>query len=553
MKSSDLESSGSTSFFHGSSAEVSGLASRLCAMPCGRSFAVRCPWVIRITPIFMAMGGLMGCEGDRFEQVHPELRVSPDLIDFGAVELSQQKTETVLLENVATVSLKVLEVRVEDDCNGCFLAVNPPTELASFEEYDLGIRFRAIRLPIATGTVTIVSDDPGAPEQRVFLRGRGRDGSAPDVEVIPEEVDFGFLPAGGISLGSFVIRSTGTSTLLVDRMAIDPPNAPFVITTSTPTPAMPGELAPGRQASVSLRAQLPETISGTASARVLIETNVLAEKNVPGRPGVVAVRLTGVANRPPVAVVPDRLTIEPWSRATVDGSASYDPDGPSESLIYRWRLLIQPGGSRTTLDRQRDPVTSFWADLTGSYELELTVVDVLGLESAPAVVPVEALARNAIRIELTWDHPDSDLDLHLIREGGSFCDCSTDVHYRDCGRTPNWFADAPGANPRLDVDDRSGFGPENINIDGDGTDRFVPEGRYTVAVHYYSSHSETSSWETAVSRATVRVFVFGLLAGEFEQDLVNDGDLWMVGRIDWPSQTLTEDGMLFSGLACGIF
>ena len=362
-----------------------------------------------------------------------------------------------------------------------------------------------------------------------------------------------FLPAGGVALGSFVIRSTGSNTLLIDRIAVDPPDAPFVITTSTPTPQMPGELLPGEQVSVSLRAELPETVTGTIGARVLIKTNVFEEKNVPGRPGVVAVGLTGVANRPPVAVVPEGLTIEPWSRATVDGSQSFDPDGPDEALVYRWRLLAQPGGSRTTLDRERDPVTSFWADLTGSYELELTVTDAFGLQSAPAVVPVEALAENAIRIELTWDHPDSDLDLHLIRTGGEFCDCATDVHYRDCGRAPNWFPDAPGANPRLDVDDRTGFGPENINLDGDGSDRFIPAGRYTIGVHYFATNEATSSWPTTVSRATVRVFVFGLLAAELERELTNERDLWFAGHIDWPEQTVTEDVVIFPGLVCGIF
>ena len=509
-------------------------------------------WAARWGPVVASLI-LAGCEEDQFVPLQPELSVSPDLLDFGSVELGQQKVEPILLESIASVASQILEIRVEDDCGGCFLAVNPPDQVESFEVFELGIRFRALRLEVATGTVTVRSDDPSAPEQAVYVRGRGVDGSKPDVEVFPEEVDFGILPAGGVAVGSFVIRSTGSNTLLVDRLVVDPPGAPFVITTSTPTPAMSGEMVPGDQASVSLRAELPDTATGTVAARVLVETNVFEEKNVPGRPGVVAVGLTGFANRPPVAVVPESLTIDPWSRATIDGTGSFDPDGPDDALVYRWRLSARPGGSRATLDRQRDPVTSFWADLTGFYALELTVVDVFGLQSVPAVVPVEALATNAIRIELTWDHPDSDLDLHLIRSGGEFCSCTTDVHYRDCARQPNWFPEAPGANPRLDVDDRTGFGPENINLDGDGADRFIPPGRYTIGVHYYASNAVTSSWPTTVSRATVRVFIFGLLAGELERELLNDGDLWLAGHLDWPAQTVTEDGALLPGRACGIF
>ena len=208
---------------------------------------------------------------------------------------------------------------------------------------------------------------------------------------------------------------------------------------------------------------------------------------------------------------------------------------------------------RTELERARTAQPSFWADLSGVYELELIVIDALGLESEPAVVVVEALPTNAVRIELTWDHPDSDLDLHLIQQGGTFCDCATDVHYRDCGRTPNWFPQTPGANPRLDVDDTSGFGPENINIDGHGASRFIPDGTYTVAVHYYATNAQTSSWPTQVSTATVRIYIFGLLAAELTREMQETAELWIAGAIHWPDQTVTADGAVINGAICGVF
>jgi hypothetical protein len=247
-------------------------------------------------------------------------------------------------------------------------------------------------------------------------------------------------------------------------------------------------------------------------------------------------------------------TVEPWSRVTLDGSMSRDQDEPpNEPLSYLWTLISKPGGSTAVLERASTGMPSFWADLTGTYEVQLVVLDSLGLESAPVTCVIEALPTNAIRIELTWDHPDSDVDLHLMQENGTFCDCSTDTHYRDCGREPNWFPATPGANPRLDVDDRSGFGPENINIDGDGPDRFIPDGRYLIRVHYFASNKEVSTWPTSTSNATVRVYVYGLLAGELTSPLINDNDLWLAGAIEWPSGNIVPEGTIIGGAICGVF
>ncbi len=496
----------------------------------------------------------LGCEEDTIAKVEPALDVSPESIDFGTVELGQDAVKTVVLKNLANVPADILQISIDDDCS-CFLAIDPPQVVKPYDQHDLVVRFRAVRLEQATGTLRIKSDDADLPDRQVTLVGRGSDMRRPDVEVAPAVVNFGFVPAGGIAVASFVVRSTGTNDLLVDRVRIEPADAPFRITTSTPTPERPGRLAPGGQASVALRAELPSNATATTTARIIIETNVLEEKNVPGRPGWVEIPLIAVANLAPIAVPGDDQTVEPWSRVTLDGSASYDPDVPPDNpLSFRWTLLNKPSGSTTELERARTPQPSFWADLTGTYELELVVTDALGLESEPAKVVVEALPTNAIRIELSWDHPDSDLDLHLVRQPrGEFCSCTSDVHYRDCGRTPNWYPTTPGANPRLDIDDQRGFGPENINIDGDGPARFIPDGEYDILVHYYSSNGGISSWPTEVSEATVRVYIFGLLAAELTQSMEMDGDLWVAGRLQIPELMVAPTDALIRGARCQAF
>lgn len=494
----------------------------------------------------------VACEDDtRFAARRPLLELRPEQVDFGTVELTQQVAEPLDLRNLEIVEADPVEVQVEDDCGGCFLVVDPPARMAPGELRSLWVRYRGLRLGTATGTVTVTVPSTGQREQ-AFLLGRAVDGRRPDIVVEPGLVDFGLVPAGGTALSRFSVRSVGGLDLIVDRMRLDPADAPFRITTSTPTPENPGVLPPGNVASFGLAAELPATKTGTRTAQLLIETNVLEEKNVPGAPGVVALPLYATGNLPPVAVVPDELVVEPFSRVPLDGSMSYDQDDPPDlPLSYRWTLLEAPGGSRAELVGTSTARPVFRPDLAGRYEVELVVSDALGLESEPARLAIDAYPDEAIRIELIWDHPDSDLDLHVIREGGTFCDCATSVHYRDCARNPDWFPMAPGANPSLDIDDRSGFGPENINFEGEGATKFVPPGVYTIAVHHFSNAAQVSSWPTTTSNATVRVYIYGFLAAETTRAMTEERELWEVGTLRWPTQELELSGRVIPNVRCG--
>lgn len=491
------------------------------------------------------------CDDSVIVQREAVLDLTPLEVDFGTVELTQQRVEVIDLTNSEGVRGEIASVTVEDDCGGCFLGLDTPSVIESVESIPLRVRFRPTTVGTHRGSLTVVASSPDQSFQATF-RGEGIDSRRPDIAVTPAAVDFGFVPAGGLAVSSFVIRSIGGLDLLVDRIRIEPADAPFRITTSTPTPAMPGRLPPGTNASVGLRAELPMAETGTRTASIFIETNLLEEKNVPGQVGVVEVPLSALGNLPPIAVVGPNLTVEPFSEVQLDGSMSYDQDDPPNlPLSYRWTLVDSPGGSRAEFVRATTAQPVLRPDLAGKYELDLVVVDGLGLESEPARLVVDAFPDEAIRIELIWDHPDSDLDLHLIRRNGTFCDCDTSVHYRDCARSPNWYPETPGSNPSLDIDDRDGFGPENINVEGHGTGKFVPEESFTLAVHYFSNASQVSTWPTTVSNATVRVFVFGLLAAEATRAMTNERELWLVGTLQWPEQTFVTDGNVIQGAMCG--
>ena len=86
----------------------------------------------------------------------------------------------------------------------------------------------------------------------------------------------------------------------------------------------------------------------------------------------------------------------------------------------------------------------------------------------------------AIRVVLTWQLDDSDVDMHLIEPGGYF------NYYSDCyygNRTPNWGdSSSTFDDPILDHDNTSGYGPETTVLP-------IPQdGLYTVLIYYFGDH-----------------------------------------------------------------
>jgi len=501
------------------------------------------------------------CEDDTgFSEVLPSFLVEPSELDFGTVSLGQENSLEVELRNVGSADGEIVDFEIEDDCGGCFSLRSPvPGTVGVEQTVTLRIVFRAQREEEATGRLRLIPSDPEAVDgPSVGLRGRGRDDSRPDIEVEPTSVDFGgIVPAGERAVDGFVIRSVGDGTLLVDRIFIEPSSEIFRITTSPPTPDNPGALAPGAETSVSVRVDVPMSDTSSRSASLFIDTNVLEEKNVPGVPGRVRVPLNAEGNLAPVAVIDGPERIDPFSTVELSGADSFDPDMPPDlPLRYAWTLLDAPEGSLARLQSRTSTTTRFLTDLSGEYVAELRVTDAKGLTGS-SVLRIDATPEQGIRIELLWDHPDSDVDLHLIRSGGDFCNCQavpgepSDVHYR-C-REQEWYPAFPDANPILDVDDDEGFGPEVIALPGDGDDDFIPADSFEIQVHYFNDRAQISSFPTSTSNATVRVFLFGQLAAEFDQALVQTGDLWRVATIEWPSGAVEGIGEVAGGVEGGFF
>jgi len=223
----------------------------------------------------------------------------------------------------------------------------------------------------------------------------------------------------------------------------------------------------------------------------------------------------------------------------------------------RWLWTVTPPAGSTTTGAECPTCknTRVWLDLSGDWLIHLEFTDELARDwTCDFIIHVRG---EGIRIEMWWNEgvggDQTDVDLHLHRNpptsawfNGDDCYYSNCDNYR-WGYSINWgYPLTPAAacpspapfgsdysagcpNPRLDLDDVDGNGPENINIDDprDGEE-------FRVAVHYYDDEGRES-----VSAPTfIRIYCGGVVKAmygpaEIYSNGSGDGDIWRVADLKW--------------------
>ena len=104
------------------------------------------------------------------------------------------------------------------------------------------------------------------------------------------------------------------------------------------------------------------------------------------------------------------------------GETSYTDVQGAEVASYHWSIVSAPDGSTAVLtDPNGERPFVFESsgreqpglDLAGPYTVQLIVKDSFDVRSQPCFVEFEAIPRDALAIQLIWDHPTSDVDIPL--------------------------------------------------------------------------------------------------------------------------------------------
>lgn len=477
--------------------------------------------------MFIAVLALVACNGNDQNLVshHPTMVVSPAEFDFGEVVVDYTAQTTIEVVNVGKANLDVSSIEFVDGGGGVFEIEPSEFELGWKDEenrLELLLSFTPSTYLSYSDTLVFNTNDPDAETLLFPVVGLGGDGPTPDIEISELAIDFGeVIPPDNDTIG-IQIRNVGDGPLTISRTVqqgsgdfsfpFDPAGEviapggtyPLVLSYDPPIPQSPGE-----------------EIGDNGSFTIYSDD--------PDEPEVV---LTLLANgggnfEYPVAeiVCPDRPS--PPDTFTLDGTGSHDPNGYAITS-YEWSLEEIPSGSTGWLEETSDPMADVYMDIAGTYEVRLSVVNEFDVRSAPAVCRVDAIPNDDIHVELLWDTSRADLDLHMLEDpDAAMWDSPHDTCY--CNKTPDWgtFGDASD-DPRLDIDDIAGSGPENINITSPAA------GEYPVRVHYFDDNGD------GAVTATVRFYLNGVMTDQYARVLDRD-EVWEVGTIRWPDAVVIEE------------
>jgi hypothetical protein len=502
---------------------------------------------------FAASVSLGGCDcGETLATLIPDIAVSPAELDFGTVVIGVAVREEVQVGNRGTGALTLGEITIEPLDAGFVVAAAPNR----VQPGDAGVVEVELAAPFAgtyAAELVIRSDDPDTPEVRVPVVAEG---GVARLRVDPDPIDLGLVNEGPGGSRAVVLENDGFDFLAIDALV-------FVDDVGfTVDAALPLSLAPGESEVITVALQPTAAMIADPA-----DPNVLDTLRIGSNIGERDVAVRARVNLAPVAVAVERDTrqstvkVGAGTPVFVDGSETTDPEG--DAFTFRWSVAERPEGSSAAMIGATSAEARTTPDLVGRYVVRLRATDELGAYGEADVI---ILPRD-LAIVLTWTASgraacralddeacaalsaserdrrccgQSDLDLHLVGPGGTLGDygscpgscpdlalCSEESDDNvdvcrsfglDCAfanRSPEWGAVGRADDPRLDIDDVRGDGPEVVSLNA------PPDGTYRVVVHYCLDRIDEPTL------ATVQIFEEGELLASTAPQLLGEGDGWL--------------------------
>ncbi|MDP3503267.1 MAG: choice-of-anchor D domain-containing protein [Myxococcales bacterium] len=470
----------------------------------------------------------VACDTTNLGQVRPRLSPPASPVEFGTLPVLNEKVIDLEVTNLGRAKLTISNVALGTD-DGIFRIVEAPTVVESGEVGKLSLAFKPLKEQDYENTLTFDSDDTDNSKTTLVLTGKGSTRAM--LELDPPILDFGRIGECATAVQQLSLKSAGSADLLITEIAFaDGTPAGFTFVGSTRTPATVKTVDPrtGLQGQIQLtvRFAVPPGATGDITGGVRLKTTDPDQQEV-----VVPIRAT--INRAPTATIADLGNGAPGLSVTLDGTGSSDPDGDAP-ITYKWTLRNRPLASTTAIAMPEAALTAMRLDpsVPGAYEVQLEVFDSQGVKSCqPARKTIVASPAQKLLVELFWDNLGTDLDLHLLRTPmtrvGQVPD---DVFYQN--KKPDWgVMGDPADDPELSRDALTGYGPEVFGwvnpIDG----------TYRIAVAFEQDYGLGTM--ARASRATVRVYQFGILKAELARTMVDRNEVWLVADVVWPSGEVT--------------
>jgi len=494
------------------------------------------------------IGAVSGCQCDsELDRLRPTLIVNPEEAILSGLPVAQDTPIAFQLPNQRTVNLNDIRAVLSEDSDPAFtLTKDTVDRVLPGQTEELVVNVRPLVEGTIEGTLIVDSDDPDARPDHVEvpITVTAVNVGLPDIEVTPDAVEFATIGRADIGRETVTVRNVGVRDLILDAVYLEE-DADDVFRISVGGIALadpPNSFnlgAANASSGLIIIFQPRDTLRHTATLVIKSNDPDEAEVRVP---------LSAQAVECPIAIaklVDEGLQIEPFDTVRIDGRESVV--GAAGTFIpppadggYQWSLLVRPIGSTAVLASESSDRTELEVDLAGLYQVQLDVfaADVARPDNAlirsclPAIVDIDVKPSDDLHVQLVWDSDTADFDLHILNEGGRAFTHEGDVYFSN--RQPlgpddvGWSVN-PDENPRLDVDDSRGYGPENTNIKHPR-----PGSKWTVLVHYWNKQTNGDATATAI----LRLFAYGRQTIEIQQTFADDQQRWQALEIVWGDNEL---------------
>ncbi|MBI5497821.1 MAG: choice-of-anchor D domain-containing protein [Deltaproteobacteria bacterium] len=512
--------------------------------------------------LVLAGFGACRCQDEELNDLKPDVAVLPTPVDFQLRQVGADSSLPVRVVNRGTADLTLHNITVEPATapytvslpGGTAYPFQVPTGEGPEAQVSIQVTFHPPTRGPHNAMLVVQSDDPDQGRLEVPLLGIG---GPPRLRVTPDNVNFDLVNQGTPQSRTLELANIGLDTLHVTAVQMDPSSNPGFRLTPVNNFGS-GDIPVGSTALVTVDMDPSVTGQATGLLHVLSDADGEPDKTVP---------IAAVSNLGPAVEVVEKVTRQADYRTdlylTVTLDASGTVDAEADNFTLAWRVLERPPGSQSILENTTLPAEKqLYIDQVGIYRVEVTGTDVRGAVGK-ATATIRAIRDLALR--LTWE-PDpnaacrsaatpeyqcgkTDVDLHLVAPGGAvgdyFASCAAQASCSascvpsggatctsqglDCAyanRSPDWGTLAStDDDPRLDIDDAYGYGPENISLNN------PVEGDYLVQVHFCNDRLQN---EGAVAKVEV------LFHGEQATPpflgpvvLPTEGSLWLAGTVHY--------------------
>lgn len=208
----------------------------------------------------------------------PQLSVAPASINCGTVSTGLKSTSNLVLSNTGSADLAVSMVTVTGNAFG-ISGITTPTTISAGQSAQAVVTFSPTTTGAATGSISIVSNDPTNPTMNVPLTGTGSAAPTGQLSASPTSLSFGSVAIGNNPTQQVAVTNTGNAAVQISK--ITPSGAGFAVSGLT----APATLNPSDTATLS--------VSFTPAATGSVTGSIVITSNANGSPLTIALSGTG--------------------------------------------------------------------------------------------------------------------------------------------------------------------------------------------------------------------------------------------------------------------